>query len=56
MSKITVIEHKVKYDNTEIFKVNAEYFKLTDKKKIELLGLMKDWINDQLYTELDQFV
>ena len=41
------IDHKENYDGTEIFKVNAGYFKLSNEKKLELLNLMRDWVEDE---------
>jgi len=31
----------------EIFKVNAEYFDLSDKVKLEMIVVLKEWIKDE---------
>ena len=35
-------------EKTEIFRVNSKYFDLTDKKKLEVLLLMDEWVKTEL--------
>ena len=35
-------------ENPEIFRVNSKYFYLTDKKKLEVLLLMDEWVKTEL--------
>ena len=34
-------------DNTEIVRINATYHFLTKGKKLEILSLIQDWIDDE---------
>lgn len=45
--EVTLLNHKENDENTEIFKVNALYNTLTSIKKLEMLNLLKSWVDNE---------